>query len=125
MALTFKKPAAKPEPPADELITTLKWPGEIRSAILSGIKFGIYSDRTKRESKYMVHYTTKRVSGFDNDEEIDLGYLAPNEDGALHFHQERVAHPMYTSLSVIFDRYWKLLEFGCRVQPSTELRVYE
>lgn len=125
MALNFKKPPPKPESPADELIMTLKWPGEIRSAILSGIKFGIYNDRTKRELKYMVHYTTKRVSGFDKDEEIDLGYLAPNEDGVLHFHQERVDHPMYTSLSITFKQYWNLLEGGCRVKPNTEFRVYE
>lgn len=124
MALTFKKPAAKLEPPADELIVELKWPGEIRSAILSGLKFGIYNDRTKRELKYRIDSHTK-VVGFDKDEVVPLGYLGDQEDGSLHFHQQRVDHPMYTSLSIIFDQYWSLLERGCRVKPDTEFRVYE
>lgn len=124
MALTFKKPPAKLEPPPDELIVELKWPGEIRSAILSGLKFGIYNDRTKREQKYRIDSHTK-VIGFDKDEAVPLGYLGDQEDGSLHFHQQRVDHPMYSSLSIIFDQYWKLLEGGCRVKPQTVFRVYE
>lgn len=125
MALRLGTPPTKPpSPPADELIVELKWPGEIRSAILSGIKFGIYDDRTKRELKYRVDSHTK-VIGFDKDEEVQLGYLGDQEDGSLHFHQQRVDHPMYTSLSIIFERTWTLLEQGCRVKPDITVRMYE
>ena len=123
MALTFKKPTPPAAPP-DELIVELKWPGEIRSAILSGIKFGIYDDRTKRELKYMISRDNE-VVGFDKDEQAPLGYLGLQEDGSLWFHQQRVDHPMYTSLSIVFDRVWKLLEQGCRVKSEITVRMYE
>ena len=123
MALTFKKPTPPAAPP-DELIVELKWPGEIRSAMLSGIKFGIYDHRTKREMKYRVDSQTE-VIGFDKDVEVGLGYFLPNEDGALCFHKDRVDHPMWSSLSIIFDRVWTLLEQGCRVKPEIAIRMYE
>lgn len=123
MALTFKKPAI-PAPPADELIVELKWPGEIRSGMLSGIKFGIYDHRTRREVKYRID-SHIGVIGFDKDEEVKLGYLGEQEDGSLWFHQQRVDHPMWTSLSIVFDRVWKLLEQGCRVKPEITVRMYE
>lgn len=123
MGLTFKKPVIPPEP-ADELIVELKWPGEIRSGILSGIKFGIVDNRTKREMKYRIDSHTK-VIGFDKHEEVPLGYLGDQEDGSLHFHQQRVDHPMWSSLSIIFDRVWNLLEQGCKVNRAITVRMYE
>lgn len=123
MALTFKKPTPPAAPP-DELIVELKWPGEIRSGILSGIKFGICDNRTKREHKYRVD-SHIGVIGFDKDEEVKLGYLGEQEDGSLHFHKQRVDHPMWTSLSIVFDRVWTLLEQGCQVNRAITLRMYE
>lgn len=123
MGLTFKKPVIPAPQPGQT--RTLCFPGETRKAILEGKRFGIYSHRTKREQQYRVQPGQHWVFGFDKDEEVPLGYLGLQEDGSLHFHQQRVDHPMYTSLSIIFDRGWKLLEQGCRLHPDNEWRLYE
>ena len=124
MALTFKKPTPPPDSPSPKQVRTLCFPGETRKAILEGKRFGIYSHRTKREQQYRIDKQTG-VIGFDKDEEVKLGHLGMQEDGSLHFHQQRVDHPMYTSLSIIFERGWKLLEQGCRLHPDNEWRLYE
>lgn len=121
MALTFKKPTPKPEPPAYQV---LKYPGEIRAAILSGKRFGLYTKVTNREWQYHMAAQTE-VVGHSSKGEIFIGYLAANEDGVLVMHQTQVDNPDYTSLSSIWYRYWRLLENGCRLQPDIEFRFYE
>lgn len=125
MALTFKKsPAPETDAQVDELITTLTWPGEIRRAIMSGVKFGIKHQDNSREWKYRLA-AQNEVIGYSCDGEIFLGYLALNEDMILVMHNTRVDNPDYTSLSEIWLSFWNLLEQGCRIKSGTEFRVYE
>ena len=114
--------AKKVEPPKVEY-QVVDSPGQARQAVLAGSIFELYRKKWMLENQYQIQ--NNDVVGFSRGSPIKIGWLAPDENGALQFHSQRVDNPDYTTLNAEFRRFWELLEGGCRLNPEVEVRCYD
>ena len=126
--MTFKlgQPAAKPPEK-----TKLEYPGEIRKAILSGRRFGIYVKRFVEEYQFQLMAkpdgSALPIKAFPANETPFFVCDLKNDPvtGELSVHDTPTNDPDWRIMNQVFRAYWNLLEQGCKVRPNTEFYTYE
>ena len=126
--MTFKLGQHAAKPPEK---TKLEYPGEIRKAILSGRRFGIYVKRFVEEYQFQLMAkpdgSALPIKAFPANETPFFVCDLKNDPvtGELCVHDTPTNDPDWRIMNQVFRAYWNLLERGCKVRPNTEFYTYE